>query len=247
MAKDNSASQPDILPLPAQGEIHPKGLLDAISYIDQNFANELGGCMINPRFLTTKQRIEFMEVGFRSSFASGLISAALTPIAIGVIERYIPMFGDVNPSYFDQFCALLLALGFSLGYAIFLSKTATHFVGGYTGAMVRNLMGGMVAGAVLKAVVSFLAFHFIYFKIMKDEYLAWVAAKLYYAKVSQSMVEAIYGWMLGFKGVFITSAYFVLVSTLIFVLIPVGGLIYAWFRNRKWISSGVIDVPEDCL
>ena len=80
--------------------------------------------MINARFLTTKQRLEFMEVGFRSAFASGLVTALLTPVAIGVIEQYIPMFGDANPSIFDKFSAFLLALGFSLGYAIFMAKTA---------------------------------------------------------------------------------------------------------------------------
>ena len=67
------------MPVPQSNEIHPRGLLEAISYIDQNFANELGGCIIKARFLTTKQRLEFMEVGFRSSFASGIVSALLTP------------------------------------------------------------------------------------------------------------------------------------------------------------------------
>ena len=85
--------------------------------------------MIKSRFLTTKQRLEFMEVGFRSSFASGIVSALLTPIAIGVIEQYIPMFGDPSPTFFDKFSAFLLALGFSLGYAIFMAKASTCFIG----------------------------------------------------------------------------------------------------------------------
>ncbi len=45
MSKEQSAA-PEIMPVPQSNEIHPRGLLDAISYIDQNFANELGGCMI---------------------------------------------------------------------------------------------------------------------------------------------------------------------------------------------------------
>ncbi len=87
MSKEQGNTTPEIMPVPQSNEIHPRGLLDAISYIDQNFANELGGCMIKSRFLTTKQRLEFMEVGFRSSFASGIVSALLTPIAMVAGQR----------------------------------------------------------------------------------------------------------------------------------------------------------------
>ena len=149
MSKEQGNTAPEIMPLPQSNEIHPRGLLEAISYIDQNFANELGGCMIKSRFLTTKQRLEFMEVGFRSSFASGIVSALLTPIAIGVIEQYIPMFGDTSPTLFDTYSAFLLALSFSLGYAIFMAKASTCFIGEYTRAMVLNLLGGMIFGAIV--------------------------------------------------------------------------------------------------
>ena len=50
------------MPMPPGQEIHPKGFLEAISYIEQNFANELGGAVIRDTFLTTKQRLEFFEV-----------------------------------------------------------------------------------------------------------------------------------------------------------------------------------------
>src|ERR1039457_6917224 len=181
MAKD---SQPEIIPANLGGEIHPKGMLDAISYIDQNFANEMGGCMIPARFLTTKQRLEFMEVGLRSSFASGLVSVLLTPLAIGVLEKYIPMFGVVDPNGFDQFSALLLALSFSLGYAAFIAKTATQYIGNYNKTMVRNLLGGVIGGAVIKAMLAFIAFHFIYFKVFTEHNIIWVLSKIFYTRFS---------------------------------------------------------------
>lgn len=235
-------NSPDMMPIPQSSEIHPRGLLEAISYIDQNYANELGGCMIHARFLTTKQRLEFMEVGFRSAFASGLVTALLTPVAIGVIEQYIPMFGDANPSIFDKFSAFLLALGFSLGYAIFMAKTATCYIGKYTRAMIANLMGGMAFGAILKALVAFIAFHFIYFKILSDEHVTWVVSKLYHARLSEKSVAGIFNWVQGFKAVFLTSAYFILVTTAIFILIPVITMIYAHFRNKKLIEAGYVNV-----
>ena len=247
MSRSGSSNTPDMMPIPQGSEIHPRGLLEAISYIDQNFANELGGCMIHARFLTTKQRLEFMEVGFRSAFASGLVSALLTPVAIGVIERYIPMFGSADPSLFDKFSAFLLAFGFSLGYAIFMAKTATCYIGKYTRAMISNLLGGMAFGAILKAVVAFIAFHFIYFKILSDSNVSWAVSKLYHARLSEKTVAGIFNWVQGFKTVFLTSAYFILVSTAIFILIPLVAMVYAYFRNRKLIAAGFINVEANEL
>jgi hypothetical protein len=241
MAKD----APEIIPANTSGEIHPKGLLDAISYIDQNFANEMGGCMIKARFLTTKQRLEFMEVGFRSSFASGMISVLLTPLAIGVIEKYIPMFGESNPAGFDQFCALLLALSFSLGYAVFIAKTSTQYVGKYTKAMVRNLLGGMIGGAVLKAVLAFIAFHFIYFKVFTEKNIIWVISKFFYTRFEMTTVSRIYNWVLSFREIFITSSYFIVLSTLVFILIPLGAYFFAWRRNEKMFDSGIVQRPRE--
>ncbi len=238
------STTPDMMPIPQGSEIHPRGLLEAISYIDQNYANELGGCMIQSRFLTTKQRLEFMEVGFRSAFASGLVTALLTPVAIGVIERYIPMFGNADPSLFDKFSAFLLALGFSLGYAIFMAKTATCYIGKYTRAMILNLLGGMAFGALLKAVVAFIAFHFIYFKVLSDDHVAWLVSRLHYTKLSTQTVIAIFTWVQGFKTVFLTSAYFIVFSSVVFILIPVLAMVYAHFRNRKLIAAGYVSIDE---
>lgn len=241
MAKDS----PEIIPAQSSGEIHPKGLLSAISYIDQNFANEMGGCMIKARFLTTQQRFEFMEVGFRSSFASGMISVLLTPLAIGVIEKYIPMFGESNPAMFDQFCALLLALSFSLGYAVFIAKTATQYVGEYTKDMVKNLIGGMIGGSILKAVLAFIAFHFIYFKVLSDHNIIWVLSKVFYTRFPMETVNKIYQWMQAFRGIFLTSSYFIVVSTIFFILVPCAAYLWTWRRNERLFDSGLVERPRE--
>jgi len=239
MAKDDAT---DIMPMPAGQEIHPKGLLEAISFIEQNFSNELGGAVLKDTFLTTKQRLEFFEVGFRSSFLSGLISALLTPIALGVIERYIPIFGDADPSRFDMVFAFMLAVGYSLGFAIFLAYACTKFVGGYTRAMIRNLLGGVVAGAVLKAILAFLGFHFLYFVMLSDTNLQKGAQLLYKAHIPRNAVVSAYSWLYDFKPVFLTSAWFILGVTLVFVLIPTLSMLLARVRNRKLIKAGLVHV-----
>jgi hypothetical protein len=228
--------------IPQGSEIHPKGFLEAVAYIEQNFANELGGAVIRDSFLTTKQRLEFFEVGFRSSFLSGLIMALLTPVAIGVVERYIPVFGSTEPSVFDTVFAFLLAVGYSFGFAVFLASACTKFVGYYTRAMIRNLLGGVVAGAALKAILAFIAFHFLYIVVLTDPNLHWAAGKLYSQNLPHGTVLAIYHWVHGFKGVFLTSAWFIAGTTLAYVSIPVAALLLAIQRNRKLIEAGVVRV-----
>jgi hypothetical protein len=240
MAKEEPSA---LLPGNASGgDIHPKGLFDAISFIEQNFANELGGCIIREEFLTTKQRIEFFEVGFRSSFVSGLLMSCLTPVAIGVIEQYIPVFGSTEPSAFDMFFAFLLAIGFSLGYAIFLGNVCTRYIGNFTRAMIRNLLGGVLTGSMLKAIIAFIFFHFLYLVVLTEKNLVWIAQQLYTFQVSQPTVTKIYNWMTGFRGVFLISAWFIVATTILFMAIPVISMFLTSRRNHKLIKAGVVRV-----
>jgi len=244
VAKDSGGGGGGDYPIPPSSEIHPKGLLEAISYIDQNFANEMGGCIINSRFLNTKQRLEFMEVGIRSSLVSGMISAVLTPIAVGVLERHIPIFGDATPTIVDQGAALLLAVSFYVGYAIFIAKSATCYVGDYTRSMVRNLLGGMTLGSAIKVVIVFLAFQSIYFFAMKDKYLAWLASQCYRFRFKQETAIKVFYWLREFRETLLTSANFVVLTTLIFTLIPWIAYYIAKRRNKKLFEAGIVKLEE---
>jgi hypothetical protein len=243
VAKDSGS--PDVLPIAQGNEIKPRGLLEAMAYIEQSYANERGGCMIDPRFLTTKLRLEFMEVGAKSSFASGMIMAILAPVAIGVFEHYIPIFGDPDPTWFDIFCAALLAMGFALGYALLMAKVATRFIGPYTRGMVVNLIGGTFIGAIGKAIFAMLAYHFLRYIVLTDKNLVWAVLKLHDAKVKPGTLAELYYGAMGFKGVLLSSAYFIQTGTAIFIFIPSVALTYTYFRNRRLIAAGIVHVISD--
>jgi hypothetical protein len=108
--------------------------------------------------------------------------------------------------------------------------------------MVRNLLGGVVAGSVLKAILAFLAFHFLYIVVLTDANLAWAVRGLYRLKVSQATVLAIYQWVYGFRDVFLISAWFIVGVTIFFIAIPTLAMMLAIRRNRKLIEAGVIRV-----
>jgi hypothetical protein len=158
------------------------------------------------------------------------------------VERYIPVFGSTDPDTFDLIFAFLLAVGYSLGFGIFLAYAATKFIGNYTKAMIRNLLGGVVAGAVLKAILAFIAFHFLFFVVLSDGNMQWAARALYKINIPQTTVLAVYQWVYGFRPVLLTSAWFVLGVTALFVAIPTVALLLTSRRNKKLIEAGVVRV-----
>jgi hypothetical protein len=247
VGKSAGAVPPDAYPIPGAREIHPRGLLEALSYIDQNFANELGGCIISKRFFNIQQQLEFMEVGFRSSFISGVISVILTPIAIGVLEKYIPMFGENKPNVVDQFSALLLALSFYIGYALFIAKSARNYIGEYTKSMVHNLLVGMSIGAALKAILAYIVFQTCYFYIATESHIFWASQQLYHARIKPESIARFYYWLVGFRSVFLTSAIFVVLTTVIFTAIPWGAYLWAKKRNKRLIAAGTIKSDPNSL
>lgn len=225
--------------------VHPRGLLEALGFIEQAYADELGGAEIDSRRLTTPVRWEFMEVGFRSSLVSGLTTALLSPLAIGVLEKSVPIFGSTQPSLFDQFCGLLLAMVFALGYSLFLAGVATKHLGGYSRAMVSNLLGGVAIFGVIKALVVFIVFHMIYFYVLTDKNIISTLKFLYNFKLPYDAAASIFLWVRHFKPVFITSAYFVVLTTAIFIFIPYAAMLWAHLRNKKLIDAGVVNVYKE--
>lgn len=235
-----------VVPIPtsSSSEINPHSLFDAVSYIEQQYANECGGAEMPPGQFTTKQRLEFVEVGFKAAFASGFITALLMPIAIGVFERYVPIFGDAEPSTYDRGFALLMTVAFSFFYSVFIAQAAVKWRRGYTKAMVSSLLQGVIFGSILKAIVVFLLFHFIYLNLLNDQILQQTAMKLYAWKIKPQAIITIYNWLGGFRQVFLTSAWFVMATSAMFIAIPAGAYLYAGRRNRRLIMMGVFKDDE---
>lgn len=223
-------------------EVKPRGLIEALGEIERAYVNEVGGTLVDPRRLTTPMRIEYMEIGGRSGLVSGLVMVLVTPLAVGVLEKLIPIFGSLNPSLFDEICGFLLALIFPLCYSFLFAGAALNHLGGYSRGMVNNLLGGMAAASAVKALVIFIGFHFIYFKFLTDKNLAWAVQKLYVFKISYERAISILAWTRNFRHVFITSSYFILLSTVILIAVPYAAFLWAHLRNKKLIDAGVVNV-----
>ncbi|MDA8088831.1 MAG: hypothetical protein M0Z61_01215 [Nitrospiraceae bacterium] len=210
----------------------PKSLLDAIKEIQNMSAMEAETVEgINPMFFSIKDRLDMMVVGMKSSFLSGMIVALLTPFAIGVVERIIPIFGDKAPTLFDQIYALVLALGFTLGYGFFLATLKSCYVGNISRSMIRNLLGGAALGALAKALIAVIVFNFLYlyFTAQRIANLVLLLRRF----LSQGQMEYLYEKALEFRPVLLISSWFIVLSTLLFIAIPTLAIAATAFKNRK--------------
>ena len=216
----------------------PKSLLDAQKDIQEMAAMEMG-CPdgINPLFYAFKDRIDMSVVGFKSSFVSGLITALLTPFAIGVVERIIPIFGDKNPTIFDQVYALVLALGFTLGYSFFLASLRDCYVGNITRVMIRNLLGGAAAGAIAKTVLAVIVFNFLYFYFTAQRIasvLLFISHPAFTRKVlTYERLEGLYTKLIAFRPVLLMSSWFIALSMVLYIAIPGLAIAATAYKNRK--------------
>lgn len=233
MSSRGGSGTSDIIPVQSiQSETHPRGIIDAISNIEYYHAQEKRGAILSAGFFTMKQQIEYFEVGFRGSFISGLITALITPLAIGVVERQIPVFGSTAPSLFDRFFVFMLAFGFWLGYSCFIARAASLYIGPYTRSMIRSFVGGVIVGAIGKMVIAFIAFHFLYMVLLSKNHVLQLLLMLGKHLKTDSFI-AIYGWIMDFRPVLIVSAYLIVLSTIVFVTIPLVAMRIASLRNRR--------------
>ena len=233
MSSKSGSGTSDIIPIQSiQSETHPRGIIDAISNIEYYHAQEKRAAILSAGFFTMKQKIEYFEVGFRGSFISGLITAMITPVAIGVTEHLIPVFGSTAPSAFDKLFVFMLAFGFWLGYACFIARAASLYIGPYTRSMIRSFVGGVVTGAVGKMVIAFIAFHFLYMVVLTKNHIIRLLLK-FGKHIKTETFIATYRWITEFRPVLLISAYLIVLTTFIFVTIPLVAMRIATLRNRR--------------
>ena len=209
----------------------PKGLVDALSEIQQYYVVERGGSSIPDDFFTIGGKLSFFEVGFRSAFLCGIVSALLMPLSFGVVERYIPIFGSNDPSLFDKIFALVLAVSFSIAHAVFIAFVGKYYIGSISKAAIKNLLAGFISGAIAKMVIVFILFHTIYFYILSQDFLFRNLLKLR-SVVKVETLNEVYGFLLEFRSVFLTSSYFLIFSTFLMIAIPVLSIVFG-SRNTK--------------
>lgn len=230
LSKDSQRGDIFIGNQPTPGK--PKGFLNAYSEIQQYYLAEKTTGTISVDFLTLEGKLAFFEVGFKGGFLCGFISALLTPVAFGVIDNYLPIFGSYDPNWYDKFFAFVLACGFAVGYGFLFSSLGKYYIGEVSKAAIKNLVMGLAIGAVIKLIIVFLAFHFIYIVILEPNVIgAWLIKMTWLT--SYDRLNGLFQWLMVFRPVFLVSAYFVLFTTLLMITIPILGIHLGAKRSKK--------------
>jgi hypothetical protein len=217
----------------------PKGFFEAISLIERCHELESSGGEIPAGMFTTQNKIEFWEAGFISSLWSGFLTVAFTPLAIGVIERLIPVFGGDEAKAFDQVLVFFLAVSFTLGFAAFLGRLGRFYEGMYTKTMIRSFLGGVTIGAVLKVFFSFILFHFLALYVSEPARLGNFIL-LAAGWISPARLESAYYFLLNFRRIYLISAWFILITTISYLSVPFASIGLRIWRDRKTRKRGGI-------
>lgn len=241
---NSGGGQPDTFLMATAGEMHPRGILQAISYQETCFAHERGGCTINPDNFTSEMQWEFSMAGIKSNAMLAGSASFLLPLAVAALDNYLPVFGTTELTWFHKFSVVLLAMIFYVGYAFLIAGAASKYLGPYTYKMASSLVSGAAIGAFIKGFMLFIIFHLIYANL-NDEILIKVITFFYSYGLSYEKALVIYTWLQGLSRIALNSAYFVAAATVLYIVIPYGAMLWAHYRNRKWIRAGIVEIYRD--
>jgi hypothetical protein len=220
------------------------GVFDVVSRIQKFSAAEKRGAVMSADFLSIKEQWDLMAIGFKKTISSGLVTAAFTPLLVGVIEKVIPCFGDAEPTFVDKILVFALTIGFPLSYASVVYHLGQYYTGEYTKAMIKQFISGVIWGAICKIIVVFVGFNAISILLMNEKNLVRFVLFLaeHLPEAPPEKLNKFYFFLVSMRGVLETSAYFVLFITVaIQICIPLASI---WFQNKKTKEhAGLADFP----
>lgn len=235
MAKDADKTGHDVTPIGLQGSIRPKSFLDVVSIVQNYYLAEKGGYELPDNLLTLKGKMLISEVGLKGAAVSALISIPLTPFLVGVVERFIPIFGSYEFSYFDQAFAVVLALSFGLGYSLIVTHIGKFYAGRLAKRAINWLVFGLMVAASLKLVLATIIYNSLYATVLREDRVAWCLLKLY-PYVRLETLDKAFRFIMATKSVLLTSTSFVFLSTFLMISVPWVGIMIGARRAKRTIA-----------
>ncbi len=113
----------------------------------------------------------------------------------------------------------MLALSFTIGYASFLGQLGRYYDGKYTKRMIRSFMSGIVMTAFLKILIAIVLFHFLALYVCEPPRVERILL-CFKGWICVPTLISMYNFIVDFRGVFLTSAWFVTGTTLFYIAVP---------------------------
>lgn len=213
------------------------GFIDALSQIEGYRVMESKSGGIPGDLYTTKLAIEYGMVGLKSVLASTLLLLLLTPLCVGVWVNVLPVYGSSEPGLTDKVLALVLTVSFSLGYAILSFKLGNLYEGEFTKKMIRDLVIGIGAGALLKIFVALAFFNYLALVILDPVHWENLLLKMQ-GFLGWNVINWLYVKGLLFRNVFLLSALLMTVISVLHFLVPIIAIQLKKKRDNNLESLG---------
>jgi hypothetical protein len=197
----------------------PAGLIDAISEIQQYYIIEKTGQDIPPEFLTIRGVMTFFTVGFKNGFIEGIILGIFLPIAWGVWEDKIPVFGSLEHDLFTKLFIFMLSFGISLSLMLLFGIILSRY---YIGNLTRRAIDSLVWGRAISLTVKGLAIFAVYYVLV----LFWTPENVWKVGeyVWKSNPQGFYEKAMSLRHAVWMSAWMQLVTSPVLSVIPFGCL-----------------------
>lgn len=224
----------------------PGNLIDLLSQIELRSSMERMGVPLPEGSVTKRMILDYYNSGMRISIFSTLFLALVSPLAVSVILDKLPLFSVGSQGLISKIYVILLCIGFSLGYAVFIGDTFKNCYIPYASKKLINwFMSGYTTGTLLTAVLIFATYALIYHNF-DDHFIHAVFSKLAgfleisgisrlaeylnIAELPLKIINVIYFLVLGLRSVLIESGLMILGSGVSCVMIVYG---YIFIGNKK--------------
>ena len=106
-----------------------------------------------------------------------------------------------------------------------------RYIGNISKSIIRNLLGGVIIGAVAKALIAVIIFHFLYLYFTAERVASLVI--LFKRALTDGQLQSLYLRVVEFRPVLLMSSWFTVLSTLLFISIPTLTITVTAIKNRK--------------
>jgi len=213
------------------------GFIDLISQIEGYYIMERQSGGIPGDLNTSKHKLEFWTVGFFGVMKTFLISLIVVPACVGVFCGLVPVYGSYKPDIVDYAIVVLMSISFCLGYSLFLARLGGMFEGQYTKSMIKNFLLGVTSGAIIKILLAMGIYHYVALFVLNREQLARYLLKLE-GVFGMETLESLYVYLLQWKTAVIISAWWVSITTLMYIIIPWSAVLMKKWSDKQKLAMG---------
>jgi len=207
----------------ASGRSRPRSLIAAISEIQELAVVEKLGTPLPEHLILLDRSFAYTEVGVHSVVVDGLINMLGVPMGLGVLGSLMPIFGDPDPSLFDQVFAQLIGITYGVGYAVMIGHyLGSCYIGKVCKRAIQDIYQSMIVANIIKVILLSVFFNFMY-QLLTPEHVEEgfkVLWPLLRGVMSDQMAVGVQYWVISTREVMIPSATVVILVTIATLCVP---------------------------